>query len=101
MGIVEEAEPDRAEFAKEGNDLDRFLAASIEEGIDAVLGTIRAGHGVEFALLYGCELYVEDHERAIFNAYCHHPMIDFRKAPELTHYSRQYFICHLAMPLRF
>lgn len=69
MRIVESEETSRTRVEEDGEDLDASLRASLGECTDIVIETINGGHSLAFALLYGRERFLEDHERAMFNAY--------------------------------
>jgi hypothetical protein len=68
MKYVQEVEVERAQFEDNGHNLDDFLSPQIEECTEAVLEMICKGHRPEFALFYGREIFIEDHERSMYNA---------------------------------
>jgi hypothetical protein len=65
---INEAEDERLDFEEDSHKLDDFLISQIEECTEAVLEMIRQDHRPEFALFYGREIFIETHERSMYNA---------------------------------
>jgi hypothetical protein len=68
MAFIEDAEKDRIQLAKDGFIVDSIVLDQLEDCTSAMLDMIKLGHRPEFALLYGKEIFIEDHERAMYNA---------------------------------
>lgn len=66
--FIENAEKDRVQLERDGFSIDVIVLNQIEECTRAMLDMITLGHRPEFALFYGREIFIEDHERSIYNA---------------------------------
>jgi hypothetical protein len=68
VAFIEDAEKDRVQLVRDGFTVDAIVLDQIEDCTRAMLDMITLGHRPEFALLYGREIFIEDHERSMYNA---------------------------------